>query len=232
MTKTIVSFGDSFIWGTEIFNNTDGSKGWPGLIAHDLGLHYTTCAVPGCGNDHIARQVFSYFHSHSKTDTLAVINWTWGARYDFYAVASESWVTLGPTCVAQRLENWLGSNAEAQRVVEFYRDHLGNSITWDRIRSLTPMLAVQQYLESHDIPSIQTHMDLELFDTKWHCPDYVRELQNLVSPNLQSFDGMNFLDWSRSHGFEITDPGLHPLEEAHISAANFWKDRYAQTLAR
>jgi len=232
MTKRIVSFGDSFIWGSEIFNNDDGLKAWPGIVARDLGCDYRTCSVPGCGNENIARQVFAYFHQHAKTDTLAIINWTWGSRYDFYSVTNECWTTLGPTCVPQRLEQVLASDSEAQRVIDFYRDYLGNSVVWDKFRSLMPMFAVQQYLESCAVPSIQTYMDLEMFDTTWHAPDYVRILQDLVHPNLQLFEGKNFLDWSRSRGFEITNPGLHPLEEAHASAADFWRDTYATALAR
>ena len=83
MIKKIVSFGDSFIFGTELKNNNDGSKAWPGIISNRLGCNYETQAVPGCGNDHIARQIYSYF-SNNSADVLAVINWTWIERFDFY----------------------------------------------------------------------------------------------------------------------------------------------------
>lgn len=32
----IVSFGDSFIFGSELKNNPDGSKSWPGLISSPM----------------------------------------------------------------------------------------------------------------------------------------------------------------------------------------------------
>jgi hypothetical protein len=231
MTKKIVSFGDSFVWGSELQHNDDGARAWPGLVAHDLGWQYQTLAVPGCGNEAIARQVFDYFHTADGRDTLAVINWTWPIRYDFYSVVTESWITLGPTCVPPKLEHTFGNQQEAQRVIDLYNDYLGHSTIWDRVRSLVPMYAVQQYLQSHDIVSVQTHMDLELFDNQWHAPGYVQELQQLVLPDLRLFEGKNFLDWSRSKGYTVTEPGWHPLEEAHRAAADLWRETYAQALA-
>lgn len=80
----IVSFGDSFVFGTEIPDNISGDKSWIGLAAKKLGVDYETLAVAGCGNDHIARQIYSYFSENSVEDTLAIINWTWASRWDFH----------------------------------------------------------------------------------------------------------------------------------------------------
>ena len=72
--KKIISFGDSFVFGSELKNNRSGSKAWIGTAADNLNVAYQTCAVPGCGNDHIARQIYSYFANNSTDNTLAVIN--------------------------------------------------------------------------------------------------------------------------------------------------------------
>jgi hypothetical protein len=40
MNKRIVSFGDSFIFGSEQENNKDGSLGWPGRVAKNLNCEY------------------------------------------------------------------------------------------------------------------------------------------------------------------------------------------------
>lgn len=232
MAERIVSFGDSFVWGSELQHNEDGSQAWPGLVAQDLGLEYHTRAVPGCGNEAIARQVFDYFHTASPHQTLVVINWTWPIRYDFYSVVTESWTTLGPTCVPRKLEQTFGDYQEAQRVLDIYNDYLGHSTIWDRTRSLQAMYAVQQYLRCQNIPSVQTHMDQELFDNRWHAPNYIMELQQLVSPQLRLFEGENFLDWSRGRGYRVTEPGWHPLEEAHRAAADLWRDVYDNAFER
>ena len=227
MKTQIVSFGDSFVFGSELKDNHDGQKSWIGLAAQDIGVKYTTFSQPGCGNENIARQVLSYFEKNPADDVLVVINWTWAIRYDFYHVGSEKWFTLGPTCVPDKLSDKLPAD-EAQRVIDFYRDYLGNSTIWDRWRSLQAMYATQSYMRHKGITAIQTHMDFEIFDTTFHSPEYVRELQTLVRQELTDFEGMSFLDWSHKNGFEVTEPGLHPLEDAHRAAADLWKEKYAK----
>jgi hypothetical protein len=290
----IVSFGDSFILGDELSEIPDGTLTWPGLIAERLGTDYETRAVSGCGNDHIARQIYTYFAHHDPADTLCVINWTWISRWDYFlkarfaepidpkniasvitqsrwdAMAGSSWptwseyleyvsltdqphphpevtkytssleihhpgkwITLGPTCAPEKL-SWMNNHTEAQRVVSFYKDHGEHSLLWNKARNLQTIYAAQSYLKHISAVSIQTHMDPDLFD-RTHAdlnPDYVRVLQDLVSPNLQWFHNeMNFIDWAKSQGYEVTPPpGDHPLSEAHEAAADLWINRYQSLL--
>lgn len=229
MKTRLVSFGDSFVWGSELQNNNDGSKAWPGLAAQKLGVDYVTLATPGCGNEHISRQVLSYFSQHPHDNCVAIINWTWALRWDFYIVNSESWVTLGPTCVPSRLDKHVPKD-QAQRLVNFYQDYTGRSILWDRYRTLQTMYMTQQYLKSINIRSIQTYMDYNVFRAEFHAPDYIQTLQSLVQPELTSFDGQNFVDWSYQNNFKVTDPGLHPLEDAHAAACSLWLEAYRSAL--
>jgi hypothetical protein len=227
--KKIVGFGDSFVFGSELQNNHDGSQSWIGQAAQKLGCDYLTTAVPGCGNDAIARQIYSYFSNNLVSDTLAVINWTWTNRWDFYIVEHETWITLGPTCVPEKLKD-LVARTEAEDMIEFYKHRANSSLIWNKIRNLQTIYAVQSYMRQKGINSIQTYMDNHLFDTQFHAPDYIKELQNLVNPDMQSFEGMNFVEWSYHKGFPVTDPGLHPLEPAHAAACELWIDRYRQAL--
>lgn len=223
--KKIVGFGDSFVFGSELKNNADGSKAWPGLVAKELGYDYYTSAVPGCGNDHIARQIYTWFSNNSPVDTLAVINWTWMSRWDFYIVEHETWITLGPTCVPEKLKGTV-EETQAHDMVNFYHNRINSSILWNKFRNLQTIYAVQQYLNQKGIESVQTYMDYELLSQQWHAPDYVQELQQLVSPSLQLFDNKNFVDWSYSNSYPVTIQNIHPLEEAHEAAAKYWKDVY------
>lgn len=227
--KIIVGFGDSFVFGSELQNNHDGKKAWAGQIAKDLGCEYHTSAVPGCGNDHIARQIYSWFSGHSAENTLAVINWTWMCRWDFYVVEHETWITLGPTCVPDKLKD-LVSKTEAQDMIDFYKHRANSSLLWNKIRNLQTIWAAQCYMREKGVCAIQTYMDYEMFDTTWHAPDYVKELQQLVLPELQLFQGKNFVDWSHDHEYPVTTWGNHPLEEAHSSAALLWKEVYKNKL--
>ena len=72
--KKIVSFGDSFVVGSELANNLDGRRAWPGLVAYDLGWDYETLTCPGCGNVAIARQIYHYYANDDTRDVLAFVN--------------------------------------------------------------------------------------------------------------------------------------------------------------
>lgn len=263
--KKIVSFGDSFILGSEQANNQDGSLAWPGRIAKHLELDYETMAVAGCGNEHIAQQVFSYFSHQPSQNVLAVINWTWSMRWDMHLTPEQSWITLGPTCVPDRLKGLI-SEQEAQKLIDFYQCYCADNVVWNQRRSLMAIYAVQSFLQQKHIECIQTYMDqsiwlmtmdrLEHYDAvradswpevhrisdlenlpasiltevkAWYDlmqpPDYIQTLQKLTWNQVKSFDGLDFLSWSRQHGHEITEL-LHPLESAHQAAADYWIDTY------
>ena len=160
--STIASFGDSFIYGSELDNNEDGSRAWPARIAQELGCRYQTLAVPGCTNEAIARQVFAYFSHNPKHDTLAVINWTWCMRWDVYLSKVRQWAGLGPTCVPAKLQSQL-DQAQATEVIKFYNDYVNDSHEWNQFRSLQAIVATQSFLKLHKIKNIQTYMDRELF---------------------------------------------------------------------
>ena len=229
VNKTIVSFGDSFVFGSEQQDNDDGALGWAGRVAKKLGCQYHTSSVPGCGNDHIARQIYSWFSKNTASNTLAIINWTWMSRWDFYIVEHETWITLGPTCVPEKLKD-LVEYTQANDMIDFYKTRANSSIVWNKFRNLQTMYAVQTYLKQKNINAIQTYMDYLMFDQDWHAPDYILELQALVRPSLTNFDGLNFVDWSHSKSFAVTDVGMHPLEEAHSAACELWSDPYRQAL--
>ena len=227
--KKIIGFGDSFVFGTELKNNPTGNRSWIAQAAQQLNVDYCTTAVPGCGNDHIARQIYSYYANNNTQDTLAVINWTWMNRWDFYIVEHETWITLGPSCVPEKLKH-LVERTEAQDMIDFYRHRANSSLIWNKIRNLQTIYSVQTYLKHKKIVSVQTYMDDCLFQDDFHAPDYIKEFQNLVKPGMESFQGLNIVDWSKKNGFAVTDPGLHPLEDAHAVACKLWIDRYRQAL--
>jgi len=229
MRTKIVGFGDSFVFGSELMDNADGQKSWIAQAAQKLGVQYETTAVPGCGNENITRQILTYFSNNPADDVVAVINWTWGARWDFYVTQQETWTTLGLTCVPSKLAPLVGDR-DAEKILEIYNNYTGNSTIWDKFRTMQTMYAAQQFLTSLGVSTVQTYMDNEMWNTQWHCPDYIQALQARVQTPMETFEGQNFLDWSHSRGFEVTDPGWHPLEEAHEAACELWLDRYAQAL--
>jgi nucleoside-specific outer membrane channel protein Tsx len=119
---------------------------------------------------------------------------------------------------------------EAKQVLEYYNKYTGHSTLWDKFRTLQTIYSTQQFLKHIDVLSIQTYMDAEMWGTTWHAPDYIKTLQDLTREPLQTFEGSTFLDWSYKNGFKVTDPGLHPLEDAHSAACELWLDKYAQAI--
>jgi len=160
--KKIVSFGDSFIFGSELADNANGDKSWVALAAAELNCDYQTTAEVSVGNEHIAQQIYRYFSNNKTTNTLAVINWTWSMRWDFYLLKAKKWVSLGPTCEPTKLRNYI-TVSEAQELIGFYNRYTGAADEWNQFRSLQAIYGAQQFLKSHGIINVQTYMDHELF---------------------------------------------------------------------
>jgi len=225
----IASFGDSFIFGSELPCNLDGSRAWPGLAAQQLGVDYDTRAIPGCGNDRIAQQIYSYFQLVDPKEVLAVVNWTWIFRWDVYLQRHDSWITLGPTCVAQTLPPDL-EPIHKHQLIDMYQTMCHDNVPWNQWRNLNCVSAVQRYLEARQIRSVQTYMDPTMMDQQHAHGPGTQCLQQALAPVLEDFQGHNFLDWSRSRGYAVTDPGWHPLEQAHAAACDLWVDHYDRLL--
>jgi hypothetical protein len=164
--KKIISFGDSFVLGSEIPDNHDGSRAWPALVAKSLGYEYQTNAIVGVGNEQIAQQIYQYYGTNPCENTLAVINWTWSMRWDFWLKEQNQWISLGPTCQPSKLFDYV-TNDEALKLIDFYNHYLNHSDIWNKFRSLQAIVAAQSYLRSRNIPSVQTYMDLSLWQTKF-----------------------------------------------------------------
>lgn len=193
LVAKIVGFGDSFVFGNELADNDDGRKAWPALAARALGCDYDTRAVPGCGNDNIAQQIYSYFSSHNAKDVIAVINWTWSMRWDFHLARRDHWITLGPTCVPGKLQSLLKTR-EATRLIGFYRDYAGSSDKWNRFRSLQTIFAAQQYLRAKHITNVQTFMDRSLFDRALGSRiDHYKNYRDPSWPDITDENALNTL---------------------------------------
>ncbi|NDB65315.1 MAG: hypothetical protein EB168_06570 [Euryarchaeota archaeon] len=208
MPGSILSFGDSFIYGTDLadcqrsdqFGEGYSTSTWPALTASRLELDYQCWALGGVGNQHIACMVLQ----HSSPDSLAMINWTWSDRFDYHVMENHHG-TLRP--------------AEDTELERFYYRHLHSEID-DKIRNLQLIYATIAWLREHNIAFIMTIMDRLLLDTKWNTNTAIRRLQESISTHITWFPGqLTFLEWSRANAYPESD-AWHPLEEAHAQAAD------------
>ena len=65
-----------------------------------------------------------------------------------------------------------------------------------------------------------------------HCGIALDSQRSRISQNclVAANEGESFLDWSYTNGFEVTEIGLHPLEQAHAAACELWVGVYEQAL--
>jgi hypothetical protein len=204
----ITSYGDSFIFGidladAEMIPNTAGRASqlaWPALLAHDRDWSYHCRAYPGCGNLLVAERIILDMVQLARDKPTVVVGWTWIDRFDYNDIRKiDTWETIRP--------------AQNTAIAEtYYRDL--HSEYRDKLTSLMTIKLIIDTFKQNDIPFVMTYMDELLFDQRWHTSRSIEYLQNYVQPHMTQFDGMTFLDWSRSKGFEISAQS-HPLESAH-----------------
>jgi hypothetical protein len=212
---TVKSFGCSFIFGSELAD--DGRDGpyatpsqltWPAHVAREIGQPYECYARPGAGNLQILEQVLNQVGT-STCEDLFVVGWTWIDRFDYYTPEQKNkrspWSTIMPideTPVARTYYKELHSE---------YRDKFSN---------LSYIRLAIDVLTQRKISFIMTYMDNLLFDQRWHITPAVTDLQAYVRPCMTDFDGLSFLEWSRTHGYPVTEK-WHPLEQAHAAAGKY-----------
>jgi len=213
------SFGCSFIFGTDL--RDDGKNGayatascltWPSLLANNLNYKYTCYARPGAGNLQILENILN--QTADDTPAVFVIGWTWIDRFDYVGTIPRpgpgtTWSTIMPI------------DTDDLATV-YYRDL--HSEYSDKLRTLAYIKLAIDTLKQKNIPFIMTYMDDLIFDQKWHVTAGVLELQEYIRPYMLTFEGKNFLEWSKSKGFEIS-PTWHPLEPAHQSAFEYVKNQ-------
>ncbi len=212
----IKSFGCSFIYGSELDddypvygNFRDQSKlTWPSLLAQTFDLEYECYAYPGQGNFKILCDLIT--QASLDDPAVMIINWTWIDRFD-YVDNFEKWSTIRPS-----------GNCS---VANYYYRNLHSQLH-DMLRSIYHINTAVDFLRERQMPFVMTYMDYDILtpiDPNWHDPRYCEIMQNKIARYLHDFDGKNFLDWSKSNGFAISDAG-HPLEQAHQAAARHFAD--------
>jgi len=215
MIDKIISFGDSFLFGSDLSDSDNWMKysqlTWPALIAKKLNLEYDCRARGGSGNQSISKTILNF----ANCSSLVIINWSWIDRFD-YDEDSLGW----PTTIRP------GSDDHISKF--FYKElHTEED---DKFRSLSYIYTAHQYLRNQNIPFISTYMDQLLLDQKWNISSGMIKLQDQVKKDLQTFpNNQTFLEWSRANNHPESD-NWHPSEQAHQEAAKFWLPVYERTI--
>jgi hypothetical protein len=247
----LISFGDSFTWGTDLkdamnasvndpysldvykkFHNDHTKIGyfaetdhehkittwragysrnvWPALLANAHNLKYVCYAEAGSSNQSIVRQFFQYL-PYISVDDKVVVNWTWIDRWDFFTENTEvtkQWLTIRASD---------GGRNEHSKIYHKYIHHE----LWCKLETLKAIMLIASTLKNKKIPFIMTSIDTLAFDTTYHIPSYIANLQNEIADDINWFDDVGFYDWAKNNNYKISKVGNHPLEEAHIEAFKY-----------
>ena len=222
------SFGCSFVFGTDLPNDghlgpliTPSDHAYPVLIAKRLGMAWSCHARPGASNFEILNRIITEISTGEAM--LAVINWTWIDRFGWI---DESLPNVKHPCNPMRWASIMP--VDTDRRAEFYYRDLHTQLR-DKVETLTSIKTAVDCLRANGTQFVMTWTDRLIWETEWHCPPSVAWLQDQIKPFMTDFSGLNFVDWSRDRGHEISST-LHPLERAHEDAADYLLTRWDNVL--
>jgi hypothetical protein len=217
--KRVISFGDSFTWGTDLsdctqeYPNGYSKFTWPALIAKHHDIEYKSYALGGTSNQGILRWLLS---TPLEITDLLIINWTWIDRNEYFdrqvvtTDKEQGWSYIRPT--------------EKNTVANFYFKHLHSELN-DKLRSLQTIVTAIHYLNMIGVKYIMTSMDKLLVDKRYHSSVAINNLISIVDPELIWFDNNGFYNWAIDQSYAVGDTG-HPLEEAHQAAFEYIRENY------
>jgi hypothetical protein len=216
------SFGCSFIFGSDLKDDVssqmlDWSNNgiyikpscltWPALLANHYNYDYISYALPGIGNLQILESVLNEINVSSAQD-LFVIQWTWIDRFDYEnrnrTERENFWTTILPN--------------DKDKISETYLKYIHSQYR-DKLSTLILIKTAIDLLEQKNIPYIMTNIDDLVFEDTWHSSLATQLLQKDIKSRIVSFDGFNFLEWSKKCHYKVSE-SMHPLEDAHRHAAD------------
>jgi len=211
---------------------------WTALYANKMNMEYRCFANPGCSNSTISRKFFKYL-PHITVDDFVVLNWTFIDRWDIYdenyedeemkiLLESETMIDVDVSTNPYR-DSWRTVRPyDKSEISTLYFKYLQSEL-WNKFETLKLMLLVSSILKNMNISFMMTCTDELILDKKYHCPDYVDTIQNIVEPDIFWFNGMGFNSWAQECGFPMGKKNGHPLEEAHQQAFEYVMENYEFT---
>jgi len=188
---------------------TASNHTWPALLAKQLNYEYRCYARPGSGNLEITNAVLD--HIATNEPCVYVIGWSWPQRFS-YKIASHT---------SPKWRSLLPGDASATEINKQYFMHLQH----DYVDKLNHLIQIKTVLDQFKLNGctkfIMTYMDYMITapgsDPMSPGMDMLRAQ---CAPHLNSFNGLNFLEWSSANQYPIGRNG-HPLEAAHQAAAEY-----------
>jgi len=225
--KRLIAFGDSFIHGSELSdwspaNLIPSRLTWTARLARQFNLDYSCMARPGASNSEILRRLLHYSKFLTAEDTVA-IGWTYIERTEFYneRINEKDVSTIFSVFGGEDDHKWISATpgtAFKSPVLKDYYTQFFTAETPMKYQALQQVGTAKMILDSVGCRYIMTHMSEPLWDQYWHCPDYVRALQDLLLPSISTFNGKNLYSLATNNKLPI-GAAQHPLDATHKLAA-------------
>lgn len=246
----LVAGGDSFIFGTELSDQTNGvpsRKTFPILLSKDYLMHYTCVARPGASNSEISRLVVNYCETHTDINKFVLVQWTFPNRYEYYFEkigwkSINAWDVENSDTIINQMRNFSEKTlADQLKTNNFLKDAgvlqfaemlyktVANLEYWEIYSSLREMVYLQNYLKVNNIGYMFTMADDYLIQNHTVSnPDVtIQSLYQQIDFNKVVMFGDNqkgFYQWALENKYPVG--ATHPLEEAHAAAAQLLKDKF------
>jgi hypothetical protein len=221
----LLAGGCSLIYGSEMPDDRleilgeDGYSRltYPALLAEHYNLEYQCVALPGAGNDTIARRILDTITDETS---LVIVNWTYKDRFEFH-YNDIGWQSLKNTNTAH-----LDRVSHLSR--SFYSE-LTDTYSWHRY--LQEIVCLQTVLTNKKIPFVFSSADRQIIINDVVHSNGDLELYNLIDfdrwvfwKNPKNGNTSTFIYWAQQSNYPV-GPNLHPLEEAHRQSLDLFKEK-------
>jgi len=217
---TVVAGGDSFIFGSELKDQTSGLPSmstYSALLAKNANLNYLCAAEAGNANNAISRQVITTCEQNKNKNLLVIVMWTFTHRYEFrfnYSIDRKSspWYSINlwdivdnPASLRKEFKTFnedvfnahlnnslMNNNVGITDFAKTFYKHVGNNELYEFYTTLKEILFLQQYLHINKIPFLFVPADIYLQD----CDYYKR---HNTDKDIMSI--YNQIDWDMWYTF-------------------------------
>jgi lysophospholipase L1-like esterase len=162
-------------------------------------------------DDDTAQQMIQFYKTYLENNEI------WNKQRNLMSIyAAQTFLaSRGIRTIQTYMDKELWDKSESR--LQHYKDYKDSA--WPDIHSVEDIQTLPQWIQQEVSKHYFSHQSLPSIDL----------LQDLTVNELRSFDGQDFLSWSYDRGFAVTDL-LHPLQDAHDAAAEYWLPHYAKAL--
>ena len=254
----IIAAGDSFVYGSELASPANTftallgateSVAWPGFGNDAI----ARTAIERCEQGGITGAMvswtfpgryefrFAYDTKQKKTPWYSINAWT--IQSDPKQISNE-FATHNQDILEQQIAtiNRAQQTGVADFAKTFYR-HVGGTEYWEIYSTLKEIVYLQNYFKIKNIPYMFTCADNSIFRnyTIDHADTTITSLYKQIDHSRwfwfppgsganQTETPRGFYQWAVENKYPIGT--THPLEQAHVAAANLMKDKYNELVTK